>query len=344
MSAVLPPQLVEADAALARVQLRLSASHFLNPINEVEARERFRAGHGLALRYHPLSTAAELLRDCDRIRPPLDHPLGREVAAARDELIFSIRALEQRTASAFDALGLACGWLEEPGPRLAVDHPVRASDDEVVSVSLLTQALTEALRVRGFTRWQVSLDPVMTARVLVDSPRRMVRVNPRAVVTRTDIRALVAHEVGVHVTRSERGSVQALQLFRNGLAGSLVTEEGLALLAESEAVGLAAGSEERLALISAAAVRARERGFTELVRSLEPLVGAGTAWAVGLRVKRGLANPEEPGAYAKDRVYWLGLTRVSAWRAAGGELESLFVGKVGMHHPVAEWQRSGWLH
>lgn len=338
----LPASLHRADEALGALQARLEPSTLLNPLDEVEARARFIAGGPARFTYRPLRNADDLLRACDAIRPP-DHPLGHELALAVDDLRLAIRALRDRTPEAFEALATVSGWWETAEPPTERPPRVRAADARVMLLPEIVSAFEGALRGRGFTRWRVITDPVMSARVLVDSPRRLVRVNPRAVISPTAMRALVAHEIGVHVARSEAGAAQPLRVFATGLARSLATEEGLALLAEAEVEGLPEGTADRLALFAAAARRAREQGFTGLYRGLEPLVGANAAWTTCVRLKRGLRDPELPGVYAKDRVYWLGWCAISRFVAAGGDLALLGVGKVGLHHPVGEWLAEGWI-
>ena len=340
----LPPELLRADLALDAVQRRLDASHHLNPMDEVEARARFLRGGPVRFRYHPLRDADELLRACDAVRPPENHPLGVELVAATVELRHAVLALRDRTAAAFDALNAASGWYAEVGVPPDFQPAVRAPDDSVVPIEQAAQTFRNVLAERGLHRWTVRQDPVMSARVVVDAPRAEVRLNPRATISETDLRALVAHELDVHVARAEAGRRQPLRLFGNGLAGSLATEEGLALHAEAAVAGLPAGAADRLALLAAAARRAREQGFTGLYRGLEPLIGANGAWTTCLRLKRGLADPESPGAYAKDRVYWIGWCTVTRWIQQGGERRWLGVGKVGTQHPVAAWIAAGWLN
>jgi hypothetical protein len=338
----LPAALHRADAALSTLQTRLESSTHLNPLDEVEARARFLAGGPVRFTYRPLRNADELLRACDEVRPP-DHPLGREITLAVEELRLAILALRDRTPEAFETLATAAGWWETAEAPSSPPPPVRAADPGVMLLPEIVSGFEAALRQRGFSRWQVITDPVMSARVLVDSPRRLIRVNPRAVISPTAMRALVAHEVGVHVARSEAGARQPLRIFATGLTRSLAVEEGLALRAEAAVAGLPEGTPDRLALLAAAARRAREQGFTGLYRGLEPLVGAGAAWTTCLRLKRGLRDPETPGVYAKDRVYWLGWCAVTAFVDAGGDLTPLGVGKVGLGHPVREWLAEGWL-
>lgn len=335
--------MLEADAALCALQRRVATSRYLNPTNEPELRAAFAARKPLRPNYLPASWADEHLRALDRIRAPADHPLGAVLRRAVVETRLWTLALRDRTPAAFDA------WGDAEGLRGAVDapeppaFPVRAVDSGRVGAAELARHLGEALGRRGYRRWRVELDPVMTARVLVDAPSTVVRVNTRATCTPTELRALEAHEIDVHVARAEAGARQPLKLFAHGLPGCLATEEGLALHAEAEVAGLPEGVGTRLRLVALAAERARDLGFTDLVRELAPAAGTSAAFGMALRVKRGLAQPEAPGAYGKDRAYWLGLCRVSAYLRGGGRRERLMVGKVGLDTPVDDWVREGWI-
>jgi hypothetical protein len=335
--------LIEADAALAALQRRVATSRYLNPTNAVEAHAAFTAGKPVRFTYVPASWADEHLRALDRIRPPQDHPLGREVAAAVHDARLAALALRDRTATAFDRMADHAGWNEESRDPAPTGYALRPFGGEVLPATAIVRALETALRERGLVGWRVELDPLMTARVLADAPRTLLRVNPRASCSAEELGALVAHEVDVHVMRAVNGARQPLQIFRHGLHRSLATEEGLALHAEAAAAGLPEGAADRLRIVALVAARARDGGFTELVREMAARLGRSDAWATVMRVKRGLAEPEKPGAYTKDRVYWIGWRQVGAWLAAGGQREELMVGKVGIQHPVAEWMRQGWV-
>jgi hypothetical protein len=184
---------------------------------------------------------------------------------------------------------------------------------------------------------------VLSSRVLVDAPRRTVRVNPTARFNELDRLGLVAHEIDVHATRTTNGATQPLGLFSTGLPRSLLTEEGLAIAAEEEVRALSPGFVSRQALMLRAVRLAQGCGFRQLWEELVPLAGNNAAFQVALRVKRGLARPDRPGAYAKDSVYLRGWRKVRAWLAGGGDLTHLYVGKVNLDDPIALWITNGWV-
>ena len=370
----LPDELLAADAALHRIHGQIRPTAHLNPLNVVEARAAFfRGAEAPPFRYAPTTWADDALDALGRISFPRAHPLGHELAEAAADTAALVVALRDRTAEAFDAASERGGWLllvdddpallartvvgaggypppatppgsnvpSHPAPRAA--SPTAPDPLARIPHALFRRTLAQALADATGGTWRLVDDPVMSARVLVDAVRREVLLAPHAQFRARDLAALVAHEIDVHVRRAEGGRRQSLHLFETGFHRSLVAEEGLALLAEHTVSGLPEGFEDRHAEVRRAAHRAREVGFRALWETLAPTFGQEGAFNVALRLKRGLADPGEPGVYAKDTVYGIGYRAVRDWHGGGGDLGGLYVGKVGLHHPVADWIAAGWV-
>lgn len=88
---------------------------------------------------------------------------------------------------------------------------------------------------------------------------------------------------------------------------------------------------------------AQEMGFRDLFERIVEVAGPAMAWGISVRLKRGIADPSLPGVYAKDVVYYRGEIRVAKWLQSGGSLSTLYVGKVGLEHPVERWLEEGLL-
>ncbi len=207
----------------------------------------------------------------------------------------------------------------------------------------LVEALLDALEERDLGHWTVELDPVMSARVLVDGPKQLLRVNSKARFRDRDIRKLIVHEIEVHAMRSANGARQSLKLFATGTPDSLTTEEGLALYAEHLAGVQSPGTGWRQGLVVKAVDWARRMGFRELYDRIAAEGGRPLAWGITQRIKRGLRDPSVPGVYAKDVVYFVGFQQVQEWVEAGNSLERLYVGKVAIDDPIEQWMAEGWL-
>jgi hypothetical protein len=339
----IPREVQEVDERLAELATRVAVAPHLNPTNLPAARRAFLAGSLVPpFRYRPLPDADVLLAEVGRLRPPLSHPLGLLLAQARDELAIAVRALRDRSAAAFDAWNQVSGWYPRPRPRspAAAPAPPKPVGIPVVPAATFRATLIGALDERGWSDWKVELDPVMAARILVDTPRRLIRVRSDARFHADETDVLVAHEIDVHVCRAWNGARQRLRIFELGTPGSSATEEGLALLAET-----AAGrpfDEGRHCVISAAATLAREASFADVYAFVEGAV-PGLGWSAAVRLKRGLARPGEPGVFARDASYYEGFHLVREWLAAGGDLRRLFAAKVKVQDPLDEWVARGWL-
>ena len=344
MPTPLPQEIGEADAALHSLFQRVAFSRYLNPVNVDEARQDFIAGADAPpFRYLRPDWAPEALEMLRALSVPQSHAFSPLLKEAIWSTILLIEALQARTSEGFEALLEHNNW--RPGPGLLEDarNQVRkgGSFPFVLSAVELRDALARALEERGLGHWRVELDSVMAARVLVDSAKQVLRVNETARFRKTDAAKLIAHELDVHAMRAQNGQRQNLLLFATGLPGSLETEEGLALYAE-ECVGVASpGNAWRQGLVVQAVSWAETMGFRELFERLAEQGGKPLAWGIALRVKRGLRHPERPGVYGKDIVYFRGLRTVRSWLSSGGNLSELYVGKVGVHHPVSDWLSEG---
>jgi len=343
---MIPARVLRADAALYAVLERVAFSQYLNPVNAPEARKAFRGGaQAPPFAYKPMDQADEILTELDAAQPPCDHPAGILIADCFDGARRLVRALRDRTPEAFHEMNESAGWYPTEDLLNQV-HPPSAPTNEPMDVDAetLIQHFEAAFGDRKLSGWVVVPDPVMSARVLVDGAKRIIRVRPNARFRARDLERLVVHELDVHARRSMNGRAQALHCFATGLPGSLATEEGLAMVAEEVSGTASPGVLARQLDVVRAIDHARTASFREVYDTLSERVGPGLAWGVSLRIKRGLQDPDLPGVYAKDSVYLAGRTQVRAWLDSGGDVSKLYVGKVGLHHPVEQWLNEGWVH
>jgi uncharacterized protein (TIGR02421 family) len=152
-------------------------------------------------------------------------------------------------------------------------------------------------------------------------------------IPRSRIEALVQHEVGTHVLTYLNGRAQPFRQLYAGLAGYDELQEGIAVLSEYLVGGLSA---PRLRLLAArvVAVSRMLQGatFVDTFRELDRIYefSQTAAFSVTMRVYRG-------GGLTKDASYLRGLVRLIRYLQNGGELEPLFVGKIGADHvPLVE--------
>jgi hypothetical protein len=340
----IPDQILEADKALYSLLQQVAFSRHLNPTNARAARRAFLRGcEAPPFAYLPLEDADSLRVQLDKIQPPRDHPAGALVGECIDGVALLITALHTRSAADFDRLNLNSGWYPDE-TTLAASYPADSPTEPLdVGAAELIAHFECAFDARKMADWHIETDEVMSARVLVDSAKKLIRINPKSNFRAADLTRLVVHEIDVHVQRATNGERQPLRCFVTGLPGSLATEEGLAMVAEECSGTASPGALARQAEVCRAISLARHLGFRDLYADLCERVSPGLAWGICLRIKRGLDDPSKPGVYAKDTVYLVGRNKVRAWLDAGGDIHELYVGKVSVDHPVADWLKQGWL-
>lgn len=141
--------------------------------------------------------------------------------------------------------------------------------------------------------------------------------------TRRRVKALLSHEIGVHLMTYFAGDAQELRIFRSGLAGYEGLQEGLAVFAEYLVGGLTPG---RLRLLAARVVGCSAMldgaDFTETYRMLTREHGFSESAAFNLTVRL-----YRSGGLAKDAIYLRGLRDILSHVGAGKSLDPFWLGK-----------------
>ena len=339
------PRLFAIDQQLHKVISSFSSSKYINPTNISAAYSAFMRGERVPpFSYVPLKQADELLYALDAIPAVDDHPFDTLFAQKIENTRLLIYALRDRSPEAFHALAKAQNWFpDEQLLKLRFSkknpYPLRKN----TTAQQLCSYLEDALHQRRLTDWDVVFDSCMSARVLVQSAEKKIYIQKGARFYEQDLPRLVIHEIDVHAQRSINGAKQPLRIFQTGLPQSILTEEGLAMLAEKKNNLLAQNTLADQTHIVWAINQARHLGFRELYEQLKLRVGPRMSWIICLRIKRGLAQPGQPGVYAKDSVYLKGYIRVQEWLRSGGDIRHLYVGSVDISHPIEEWLKQGWV-
>ena len=142
------------------------------------------------------------------------------------------------------------------------------------------------------------------------------------------VEALLQHEIGTHLVTLVNGRAQPFRHLETGLAGYEELQEGLAVLAEYLVGGL---SRPRVRILAARVIAIRNMvagaSFTETYRELTRVYGFGqkAAYNIAMRIYRG-------GGLTKDAIYLRGLSLLLQYLANGGDMELLFIGKIGADH------------
>lgn len=312
---------------LVTIGKQLQLFHHCEPTNGAEARQEFlRTKREPAFTYPPLECNPTALRErLDALT--FNSELKPLFEQARDALRLQLAILEHRgTARVRDAALQLYGRPDEETLALAKSILQSPAEETPKSVpaSEIKAALEAALADYGLTTWRVEY--AAKNATTVDAMNRRITLNEERRFAEQDRERLPAHEVGVHVLRSENGRLQPASIFVTGLPGYMETEEGIAAYAEA-LTGTALPESRRALAGHVLAVDALHRGcsFAETYALLVEQFSGPEAWRLTLRSYRA-------GGLAKDHAYLQGLQRVKRFLADGGDLRSLYVGKVGIEH------------
>ncbi len=343
----------EADHALAEISSTFDFLLAVTPVNTEEAWQEFeRSGRKTSpvLRYRMLEVDPAIgkrqLYDLplDRLEDPV---LAQLLHDKRRELDRQLGLLEDRDTPLFVHGSVQLygavddGLLAEAESILAWSPPEKRDEPRLGCEQVVERARAEIERYRRAL-------PALASKVCVrdDIAALMVShgdvlVPAKLSVTEARAHALLQHEVGTHVVTYANGFSQPLRVLAAGLAGYEALQEGLALFAEFMAGGLD-GERLRSIALRVLAVRRLLEGatFPDIVGELvahgaSPRSAFGTA----ARVFRG-------GGLTKDAIYLRGLLDVLAYLHAGGELDTLLVGKIAFDQVplIEELVRRGMLH
>jgi len=190
------------------------------------------------------------------------------------------------------------------------DAVVADRSEKPVDAIFAKSAVECALRSYGIAGWSVAIADGMAAKAAVNGRKNRVAISSRLRCSLSELDRLLSHEVGGHVLRWENSRCQRSGWLAQPLGASVFTEEGFALVVESD---MGVWSSEQMRIYAARVVAvdmARRAGAIEIARDLSDLIGLSSAVDVALRVKRGLVNPNGEGGFLKDWGYLGGLLRV----------------------------------
>ena len=331
----------KADAELAALSDKFNYLLAVTPVNSNQAYEEFKANgfdcepvfHYRLLTIDPEDLKRKLYSiSFDEIEDPTMAYLLRD---KRIELDRQITLLEDRNTPRFlyeslqlfppvedELMNLAEKILSEPKKSLKASEKLGA--EQVAEIA------------RKEVEYYRNIYPEMTAKVEIreDTPSGLMvssgnlMIGHRTGITPERINALIQHEIGTHSVTYFNGLAQPLKLLYSGLPGYEQLQEGLAVFAEYLVGGLSFGRLRTLAA-RVVAVRGLTNGnsFAEVFSELHQTYnfGARSAFNITMRVFRG-------GGLTKDAVYLRGLVEVLNYLSEGGDISTLFVGKMGPDH------------
>ncbi|MCX6807778.1 MAG: DUF1704 domain-containing protein [Patescibacteria group bacterium] len=329
------------DAELSGIDKQLKIFHYLRPINLSEERQKFFADPEEA--YNPCFSYAKLNFNPEHLKERLnkietdDTPLGEIFERKRQELLDRINLLEQIgndparfTESSKKLYGAPDSdlILFAKAELSKIPDALKKKQIQKHTSESLVQEFNKLFLRHGLS-WRAELcDDLSGSVALTEKSELFVKSDMRF--TKAKVDALVAHEIETHIFILENSKRQPYRIFQNGTADHLFTQEGLAAFNQQ----YSGGDFDKVAYwanCTLATALAMKYSFAETYHYVRQMgFGKREAWAMVMRLKSGLSDTSQLGALTRDIVYLRGRRMIEQFILNGGDLRSLYIGKIGI--------------
>lgn len=331
----------EVDRRLSEIEAKYQFLLLISPINTMQAKEEFIANRH---RNNPKFLYRNLPIDPDRLKEELfqidikgieDPTLSFLYTEKREELEKQITMLKERGTKNF--MYSSIRLYSSPGVDLHETAklllktlpPDNFEDVEYVEAYEMAKICTDEIKEYR------TIYPQLNAKVEVKNDivgmlvsRGQLYIGSSFKIPKKRIKALVHHEIGTHVLTFYNGQMQSFGQMSSGFAGYDELQEGLAVLAEYLVGGL---TKNRLRTLAARVIAGRAvtegMSFEETYHTLTADYNALPEQAFQIT-----ARAYQGGGCTKDIIYLRGLIKLIDYLQSGGELEPLYVGKIGFKH------------
>ncbi len=197
------------------------------------------------------------------------------------------------------------------------------------SAGTLANKLQNRLKKYGLD-WKIIKLDSSTTKVTVDPETRIIYLNKSMKYSDHDLKRLEIHEIDTHVVKAENGRHQPFKIFSTGLANSLSTEEGLAVVSEERNNVLDKNTLRLYAGRVVAVSMSVNKSFYEIFTQLTKYFDENDALYITQRVKKGIQDTSEYGGFTKDYVYFDGYYKVNEFLNLKNNPKFLFIGSIGL--------------
>ena len=200
--------------------------------------------------------------------------------------------------------------------------PDERYDERMVDIEDVEQIFQKSIDEYGFNA-KIEISKALTAEIQVLNYKRKVLLKKGTKISYESAKALVHHEIGVHMVTTMNAIEQPLNIFKLGFPTYTYTQEGIAVLTEYLSGYLTIKRLKELAL-RVVAVEMMVVGldfkavYHELVNTY--YIPEDTAFTVTTRIFRG-------GGFTKDHLYLKGFIHLLHYYNEGNSIEPLLIGK-----------------
>lgn len=221
--------------------------------------------------------------------------------------------------------------------------------EEEFPAEAIKKAFEESLVNYDILGWNVVIDTTSNTAINVNQEKKEIFIPQNRLLKKTNLKALIEHEIGTHVLRREKGETSKLKLLGLGLDRYVRGEEGVATFKQQAVEGASefAGLDMHFTIALALGVDGKKRNFRQVFEILQDFYflknnaiesAKKSAWNMCIRAFRGTSCKTPGACFTKDIVYREG--NIGIWslsKEGSPELGRISVGKYDPLNPRHIW-------
>jgi uncharacterized protein (TIGR02421 family) len=221
--------------------------------------------------------------------------------------------------------GKPCAKNHNKALKILQENIISQPEQKYFTAEQLKKKLEQTLQQLDITGWDIIFSEKKETTLY--SSRSEISICQDRKFTEKEMNRLPIHEIGGHLLRVMNGREQKYGILSTGLTGYSETEEGITTHLEKITNTL----DQRVLRTYAGRFIAVEsvlhrNSFSNTYEELLSLqFSPEEAWTLSVRAHRG-------GGLIKDHIYLQGFHKITEYLAAGGSLEKLYIGKIGIEH------------
>jgi alpha-L-glutamate ligase-like protein/uncharacterized protein (TIGR02421 family) len=322
------------DDLLTGIDTKIKLLYYLRPVNLEEERKKF----FMDFSYNPQFIYPELQYDPAILKKELlgisfdDSPVGILFFKKSKEILKKIDLHESRGQKSFTLNSIELFGKPSKEQINLADQIIKSkknleTENEDLTAEDAQKIFTDVFDDYGLASWKVEMKETLVANCIAGKNNRLF-LKKSAKFSRNRIKSLIIHEIETHLLTAENGKQQPFKMFNRGFADYLATQEGLALY-NVKTQGL---ENEIDRIYTASLLKATELAFQHsfaglFLKLLDIGLPQNRAFRICIKLKRGLEDTSQPGAFTKDHLYFVGERQVEEFIRNGGKIEDLYLGK-----------------
>lgn len=345
----------DLDTALSKIERSIHVKFSLFPLNYVPEMEKFTEMKGQYNPHFIYKNDAEIYektkQELDDLKINTDDFQGHVFATKRKELYTKLQMFHHmaKDPERFTELSEELYVPRDKVLFEAAELEIQRKKDtlgflipkeEIVGLDIIQKEILSLFKKYKLSKWNIKVRHHASSRISVSkSKKRVLYLASSIGIEKHLLSQVLAHEVETHVLRLENALQQPYEIFRNGFANYLETEEGLAIYNQGFKSDKPSLKDFTAAINYVKTYNILHKSFEDAAKGyIETRKNGGELSEEGyqgifksiFRVKRGLADTSQPGGYAKDLVYFSGYKKIADFVESGGNIKNLYFGKISL--------------